>query len=269
MHDLEVDYPAPLGDLAVRNPVPSTDALREWLVVSGRYFEQAGKRLVVILDGLDHVWTERRSSEELASLIGPLLPPPPGLHLLLVTQPVGDDRLPHKLLSSAPREGWFELPRLDEGATESWLVKFLKGTLASGKQPRWRFPEQRAEFAAALQRHSKGHPLHLRYTVQAIVDRQLPLTAYSLECMPEYRPEGIAGYYRSLWGTLGRAGQDALHLVTACGFAAAAGRYRPFPQECRVLARRGGGSRPGRRAPPRSGRGRHEAVPREPGGPRP
>ncbi len=219
MHDLEVDYPAPLGDLAVRNPVPSTDALREWLVVSGRYFEQAGKRLVVILDGLDHVWTERRSSEELASLIGPLLPPPPGLHLLLVTQPVGDDRLPHKLLSSAPREGWFELPRLDEGATESWLVKFLKGTLASGKQPRWRFPEQRAEFAAALQRHSKGHPLHLRYTVQAIVDRQLPLTAYSLECMPEYRPEGIAGYYRSLWGTLGRAGQDALHLVTACGFA--------------------------------------------------
>ncbi len=81
------------------------------------------------------------------------------------------------------------------------------------------FPGQRGEFAAALQRHSKGHPLHLRYTLQAILDRQLPLNAHLLERIPEYRPEGIAGYYQSLWVALGRASRESLHLVTACGFA--------------------------------------------------
>lgn len=219
MHDLLSDYPASLGDRAARNPVPCPDALREWLLASGRYFDRKGKRLVVVLDGLDHVWTERRSSEELSLLLGPLLPHPPGVHLLLVTQPVGDDRLPHKLLSSAPRENWFELPRLDEPATERWLVRFLKETRPPGEGKRWNFRGRRGEFAAALQRHSKGHPLHLRYTLQALLDRRLPLSAYSLERIPEYRPEGIADYYQSLWGALARAGQEALHLVTACGFA--------------------------------------------------
>ncbi len=139
MHDLQSDYPASLGDLAARNPVPSPDALREWLVASGRHFEGAGERLVVVLDGLDHVWTERRSSEELGSLLGPLLPPPPGVHLLLVTQPVGEERLPHKLLSAAPWETWFELPRLDELSTERWLVRFLRGTRAPDARKRWFF----------------------------------------------------------------------------------------------------------------------------------
>jgi hypothetical protein len=104
-------------------------------------------------------------------------------------------------------------------ATERWLVRSLKTARRPGDGRAWSFRGQRREFASALQRHSKGHPLHLRYAFQAVLDRHLPLNSYSLERIPEYRPEGISGYYRSLWSTLGQAGREALHLVTACGFA--------------------------------------------------
>src|SRR5262249_196285 len=156
MHDLLSDSPASLGDLAARNPVPNPETLWEWLVVSGRYFHRSGKRLVVVLDRVDHVRTERRASEHLSPLPSPPPPPPrpptrprPACHPLRAPAPAGDVRLPTKPLPVGRGEHGPEFPRLDERATELWLVKFLRRTPAPDKRPRWSFSGQRGEFAAA------------------------------------------------------------------------------------------------------------------------
>src|SRR5262249_51443646 len=88
MHDLLRDHAEALGDVAHRNPHPTPEELRTWLKACGAHYEANSQRLILILDGLDHVWRERRSVEELDRLLRLLLPLPPGVSLLVATQPV-------------------------------------------------------------------------------------------------------------------------------------------------------------------------------------
>ena len=55
--------------------------------------------LIVIVDGLDHVWREQKSIKELEDFRHPLssLFPMKGVIVLLATQPVEDNKLPRKL----------------------------------------------------------------------------------------------------------------------------------------------------------------------------
>lgn len=73
MHDLASDYPDTIKGIDARNPV-ATD-LGRWLEAAGAHVAGRGMALIVIVDGLDHVWRERRSIEELDRLLAFLLPP--------------------------------------------------------------------------------------------------------------------------------------------------------------------------------------------------
>jgi hypothetical protein len=214
MHDLARDHSQALGPLRNENPQPAD--LRKWLAACGEYYAKAGKALTVLVDGLDHVWRERRSLLELTRLLESLLPPPEGVVLVFASQPVDDDHLPPILLRHAPRDSWLELPQLDQPAVEQWVRKHALDFPSQAEQM------QSAVFigrlAAALYRKGHGHPLHLRYTLKAIQERNLAFTEEAVAALPGCPHEGITAYYRELWHAIPEPSRAIMHLLAATQF---------------------------------------------------
>ena len=214
MHDLARDHAQALGSLANKNPRP--EDLRTWLAACGAYYAREGKMLTVLVDGLDHVWRERRSIEELTRLLEYLLPPPDGVVLVFATQPVDDQQLPPILLRHASRDRWVELPQLDQSAVEQWVRKHVSDFPAQAEQL------QSAVFidrlARLLYRKGNGHPLYLRFTLKAIQERNLAFTEETIEALPGCPHEGITAYYVELWRALPEGSRAIMHLFAATQF---------------------------------------------------
>jgi hypothetical protein len=216
MHDLLREHAPALGDVAQRNPNPDSAELRAWLAACGTHYAALSQRLVLILDGLDHVWRERRSVEELDRLLGLLLPFPPGVALLVATQPVDDAKLPTGLVRAAPRSGWLELPLLGPKETKEWLA-FHSGDFAGFEESRDDDPRLE-RVAGQLYRRSRGHPLHLRYTLRAVQEQGLALDEGAIGRLPECPHEGIVAYYDELWRVIPDEARQILHLFAATRF---------------------------------------------------
>ncbi|MGI9068364.1 MAG: ATP-binding protein [Pyrinomonadaceae bacterium] len=208
MHDLQRDFPEAINSVASENPHP--ERLREWLEAAGKYYSNRGGRLIVIVDGLDHVWRDRRSIEELDKLLSFLLPVPDGVSLLFATQPVADERLPPRFLQYAPRESWINLPALTSQSVSKWL-RHHRAELA---HPEHQFYET----ARAFYRRSSGHPLHLRYTLRALHEQGLPVDDFNIQRLPACSHTDITTYYGELWRSVSEESREILHLMAACGF---------------------------------------------------
>jgi hypothetical protein len=214
MHELERDHSEALGDLASQNPVPSN--LSEWIAACGDYYGKQDKALIVIIDGLDHVWRERRSVEELDTLLGHILPTPNNVVVLLATQPVADSQLPVSLPRYTPRNQWRKLPLLNEQAVRKWLHHHEKDITYDSNNP---IPEHVFErISNAFYRKSKGHPLHLCYSLRTLQERNITVTEDSVNSLPECPHEDINAYYRNLWHVLPEEGREILHLFAICPF---------------------------------------------------
>lgn len=218
MHDLARDHAPALGALARENPSPSD--LGRWIEACGTFYAAQGKALIILVDGLDHVWRERRSIEELRKLLDLLLPTPSGVVVLLATQPVENERLPSVVLRAAPREEWRRMPLLDQRAVAEWLRhhkseldEAWSGTL-DGQVPDHIF----AQVAEALFLKSRGHPLHLRYSLKALQEQGQHITADNTERLPGCPHDDITAYYSALWETLSDESRRILHLMAACQF---------------------------------------------------
>lgn len=221
MYDLKHDHADALGTHAGENPVASK--LGEWLAICGNFYAQQGKWLVVIVDGLDHVWRDTRSVDELAKLLHLMLPAPEGVVVLLATQPVDDSQLPSILLKYAPRDTWLRLPLMDEQAVEAWLRHHesdLLSPAAKATAPdEGHVPEyQLKRIGEALYEKSRGHPLHLRYTLKALQERDQLVTVENIERLPGCAHDDIRDYYRELWRVLPEESRGILHLLTANRF---------------------------------------------------
>ena len=101
------DILGPLGDINA-----TYQNLSKWLEKIGASLSSEKRSLIVILDGLDHIWREKNSLSEVADLLEHILPTPNGIVLLIGTQPIDERKIPLCLLRAAPREKWRELPRL-------------------------------------------------------------------------------------------------------------------------------------------------------------
>lgn len=83
------------------NPIDSS-ALPKWLASCGEECAAQGKVLTVVLDGLDHVYRDRRSIDELNRLFELIFPAPQGVVILVGTQRLADDIIPPVLRQHAP-----------------------------------------------------------------------------------------------------------------------------------------------------------------------
>ena len=213
MADLQDELPTFNQEFGGYNPSP--DMLGDWLRKIGDRLQEQGKQLVVIVDGLDHVWRAEQSQEELKKLFRHLLPVPSGVVLLLGTQRVDDLQLPATLLSVAPKEDWLDLPRFDTQAIREWLG-YHRGLMPDEWENNYDLHISR--LAHSLYSRTQGHPLLLRYTVEAIAARGDLLTDQAVETVPGSPAKSLEAYYSSLWLGLSPEAKDVMFLLAIARF---------------------------------------------------
>lgn len=212
-----------LDQLALRRPrlvsgSESARDLREVLASAAEALEAEGRRLLIIVDGLDHVWRDTSRMDQLDQLFDTLLPLTPNTGLVVGTQRVADAQLPTRLLTTAAPDDWLEIPAMDGAAVHHWLqhqntVRQLVAVRGTDEPPL-----ALATVADALHRVSGGHPLHLIYTVESLVRRGAPIDAEAVEALPACPNGDIRAYYLALWNRIGNGDRRILHALAGTGF---------------------------------------------------
>lgn len=193
--------------------------LADALTSAASKLRQRGDRLVVVIDGLDHVWRDQRDVSQLELLFDTLLPLPEGVRLLVGTQRVEDEHLPKKLLRELPKDRWLELPAMSVTAIQDWLASQTAGgriRVAANRSKTDR--EAIDELASELHRISGGLPLHLVYSLEALRRAGEPLTLEAVQQLPACPSGGIEEYYASLWVGLSAGAKRVLHLLAGLKF---------------------------------------------------
>ena len=199
--------------------VPQNDGLANTLAAAASEIRRSGRRLVVVVDGLDHVWRDKRDLEQMELLFAALLPLPEGVRLLVGTQRVEDKHLPQALLGALPRDQWTELPPMSVIAVREWLTSHAAGNRLRLAESRGKTNETVIdELGAALHMHSGGLPLHLVYSLEALLKSGEPLTVRAVLQLPACPSGEIENYYESLWIGLGTGAKRALHLLAGLKF---------------------------------------------------
>ena len=194
---------------------PTAEHLKEWVASCAAGCSGDAKPFVVIIDGLDHVWRENhRDIAPLEALLTQLMPIPPNLVLLLGTQPLTDENLPPTILQARSDLSWVPMPSMSIRAIVGWLSKQIQAERFSAP---WSKPNAQGyvdEVAEALSQVSSGHPLHVIYSLEMLLNSGEPVTTYGIEKLPPCPDGDIRRYYDNLWLRLGYVAKDVLHLIS-------------------------------------------------------
>lgn len=211
MHQMEAQHSAHVGGLDT-----SPEKLGGWLARCAEGYAAEGKKFVVVIDGLDHVWRENdHNREPLNRVFEQLLPVPENTLLIIGTQRVSEDQLPRNFARHVDTNNWEEIPRMSRPCVRDWLEQQLS---ANRFELSDRGDEELPEVAAALYNQSSGHPLVLTYVFERLARNHRILTRRLVED-DALKPEGdILRYYGVLWRELTFVAKDALHLIADAGF---------------------------------------------------
>ena len=173
-----------------------------------------GRRLIIVIDGLDHVWRDHRDHEEMEALFAALLPLPANVRLVVGTQKVASQHLPKTLLRALPTDRWTELPLMSETAVGRWLRHQETAGRLNLKVDRGctRTRAMRA-VAGALHEISQGLPLHLIYSFEALVRSGTPVDAGAVAALPACPSGDIRDYYRAFWERVSPKARAILHVA--------------------------------------------------------
>nr|VFJ56568.1 MAG: hypothetical protein BECKFW1821A_GA0114235_106212 [Candidatus Kentron sp. FW] len=192
--------------------------LGEALATCAAYYKKEGKPFVVVMDGLDHVWRENASDKEpLDDVFGQLIPTADNMMLIVGTQPVADAQLPDRLVIHSPRPAWKELPPMSAVAVMGYLEKEIGyGRLKPQNDHHAR--ENLAEGAHELHRITQGHPLHVIYATEYLINSGEGLSEWIVQQIPGDLGQDASTYYESLWLRLTFAQRDILVLLAEFSF---------------------------------------------------
>jgi len=204
---------------AIRGLEYDSNQIRKWLEACGAYYLKQNKRFYVVIDGLDHVWRERRNTSQMEHLFNFLLPCPPNVFLIVGTQRVSTDQLPLKLIQNAGEHDWIEVPPMDEDAVHAWVAgQYKHGRLLLRDAQPFRGVTELSEISQAFFSISNGNPLHLIYSFEALVRRGVVVTADEVKLLPACPDGDIRKYYAGLWGRLTSSAKRVVHLVAGSDF---------------------------------------------------
>lgn len=198
----------------------SAENLRTWIEACARGYSGLGKRFVIVIDGLDHVWRENdHNKRPLDSLFSMLFPIPNSVTVLIGTQRVDSTQLPLNFERFVTSESWIELPRMSLASTESWLqTQLLANRFELAEKHGTNEREQMTSLAVAFHEVSAGHPLVLTYCFESLAKTLRTLDA-TVVGEQDWKPQGdIKKYYAMLWDRLSFVAKDALHLLSSAGF---------------------------------------------------
>ncbi|WP_210455656.1 hypothetical protein [Vibrio crassostreae] len=196
----------------------SPENVDKWLIQIGKEARLKGSNIILIVDGLDHVWRERADISQLEHLINRILPAPEGVTIVFGTQPVSSSKLPNRLLSNCPVEGdrWLDIPYMDLSAIGSWLeglrdsgVANIGSSTAVSSIP---------EVSLALQKISSGYPLHLIYSLRTLLAKEKNVSVYDIENLDKCPDGDINTYYWNIWANLSELAKEILYLMAVTEF---------------------------------------------------
>jgi len=196
----------------------SPEYLDKWLIRVGEEASIKGQKLILIVDGLDHVWRERSDISQLEHLINKIIPAPEGVTVVFGTQPVSSSKLPNRLLSNCPVEGdrWLNIPYMDLSAIGSWLEGLRDSGVANigGNSS----VSSISEIAMALQKISSGYPLHVIYSLRALLVKEKNISVYDIEKLDKCPDGDINTYYWNIWANLSEQAKEILYLMAVTEF---------------------------------------------------
>ncbi|MGN6210488.1 NACHT domain-containing protein [Asticcacaulis sp.] len=199
--------------------IPDAD-LSGAIAAAAKAVKGSGLRLLIVIDGIDHVWRENRSTAHMNQIFSEILPLPPGVTLAVGTQPVPDEYIPPRLLQLASREKWTELPLMSAEVVLQWLQEQDQaGRLQLHVEPKANRVRTLRRVASAFHGISDGLPLHLIYAFESLSRRGAPLTVEMVESIPPCPDGDIRIYYSGLWSGIGRRAQEILHILATLKFA--------------------------------------------------
>ena len=206
---------------AVRGMDETVSDLRKWLEACGAYFAEHSGPLVVVVDGLDHVWRELSDIAQMNHLFNRLLPCPPNVTLLVGSQKVSDEKLPFRLIQESNANDWIQVPAMGEASVQAWVVgqhEAGRVSLPSSDLRHQQESEYLGELGAAFFEISSGHPLHLIYSFEELVRRGAVFTPDEIRALPECPDGDIQKYYAGLWGRLDAKAKQIVHLIAGSDF---------------------------------------------------
>ena len=199
---------------------PDPQKLVDWINKAADKAAESGEILVVIIDGLDHVYRERSEDiSQLEHLINRIDPLKDKICLLYGTQPISDEYLPNSLLRSAPREkSWVDIPAMGLDAIKKRIdfMVSINEIDVIGEDEHQR--SEIIEISQALLNISQGYPLHIIYSLNSLNLTEKKISKYDVERLPTC-PEGdIHTYYENLWVSLSKSAKEILLLIANADF---------------------------------------------------
>ena len=192
--------------------------LAHWLDAGAKRAGEKGRRLVVMIDGLDHVWREGRSLDHMQQVFAHLLPPRAYMHLVVGTQKIAAKHLPHRLIQYCPEEEWYALPVMTPTAIQHWLsVQHAAGRLTL--DPQAIVPKALLSLAAALHKVTGGLPLQLIYAFETLTRPGGAIEEAAVYALPSQPTGDIRDYYASLWKRISASARAILHALAHIDFA--------------------------------------------------
>lgn len=184
---------------------------------AARELKAQGRRLIVVIDGLDHVWRENRDHEHMEELFDGLLPLVDNCHLVVGTQKITSGHLPARLIAAQPFETWIELPPMSLSAVRKWIeLQDGAGRLNLGETDERTFDRRRV--ADAFHGLSGGLPLHLIYSFEMTARTGNPVRVADVQALPPCPSGDIRDYYRSFLERVSPRAKEILHLLAGLHF---------------------------------------------------
>ena len=207
----------------LRDSIPDLNSrqisLGELLESTACRLKSEDKQLLVIVDGLDHVWRDHKDREDMEALFEALLPVPDNMRLVVGTQKIASEFLPARLLSELPVEDWTELPLMSCDAVHQWLLFHCNtGRMELEIPSHTDCKSVLRGVVQAFHTISHGLPLHLIYSFENMMLSGKPVWADDISGLPECPDGDIRKYYTSLWQRLKPKSKAILHVLAGLQF---------------------------------------------------
>lgn len=193
--------------------------LETWISKAADMAAENDKILVIIIDGLDHVYRERSDISQLEHLVNRITPFKDKICLLFGTQPISDEHLPNSLLRSASRElSWIDIPPMGLDAIKSRLDFIVSSEQIKvvGDDDHQRI--EIVEISQTLLDISHGYPLHIIYSLNSLQLADKNISKYDVERLPTCPDGDIHEYYENLWVSLSESAKEILLLIANADF---------------------------------------------------
>jgi hypothetical protein len=190
-----------------------------WISKAAEKAAETDQTLVVIVDGLDHVYRERSDISQLEHLVNRLEPLKDKVCLIFGTQPISDEYLPNSLLRSAPRDtSWIDIPAMGLDAIKSRLDFLVSSEEIDVVGEDDHQLSEVVEISQALLDISHGYPLHIIYSLNSVILDEKTISRYDVERLPTCTEGDIHAYYENLWVSLSESAKEILLLIAIADF---------------------------------------------------